>query len=230
MATKTFSPSSMENTGSPTHGPGPIQQLDALNGLLNAAVDGTSADEDDHESSIASYMASLLERSRTGRGPNDSAPPVPSMQPIRPVPKTPTPMPPTPPTTATTASESAEPAREVRRQPPPERRDDLVNMRELANTNARHAIEKHSAARKLRWTRDQAIVAGAALVASSGLAIIARSVFSITFGGALAALAIGAYFGARYWLAIQDIRRDYNLNSLDDDEQDEEFSPVETVE
>jgi hypothetical protein len=82
--------------------------------------------------------------------------------------------------------------------PAPERRDDLSNMRQLANLNARSALDTHSGRRLLFELHNKLTVAMVAVMLSIGLASIASTVRSLTYLGAVAALLASCVWTTRY--------------------------------
>jgi hypothetical protein len=165
--------------------------LDQVDREAERAGDGRD-ENDPSEPSIEEYMAALLARSNAranGASPystqflsRQELPAVKKQQdvekPQRPADQTPT---------------------EKRTQKPaPERRDDLSSMRQLANLNARSALDTHSGRRLLFELHNKLTVAMVAVMLSIGLASIAPTVRSLTYLGAVAALLTSCVWTTRY--------------------------------
>jgi hypothetical protein len=150
----------------------------------------SAADED--EESIEAYMARLLNRSRGGSAAAAEQPApsrrrsAPTPSPAPPVQAEPTPVAPPP-----------KPVRQKAPAPPrakAEERSDLAAMRELANLQARAAIQRHATTRSWRAPAVAWLVA----LACVGLSAVAFSV--IAKGGVLVLLSgLAGLAAAGYW-------------------------------
>ncbi len=102
-----------------------------------------------------------------------------------------------PPTPAQSAVDT--PAAEAWIQKPaPECRDDLSNMRKLANLNARSALDTHSGRRLIFEMHNKLTVALVAIVLSFGLITAAHSIRSLAYIGAVASLTTSCVWSMRY--------------------------------
>ena len=91
---------------------------------------------------------------------------------------------------------------------PPERRDDLAVMRELANSNAKNALDAYSSSRMVKTTKGRFQIAALAIVLSITLAFFSQGVTSLAFLGSVACLAIAALWTSRFLVLVR------HLNSL----------------
>ena len=82
--------------------------------------------------------------------------------------------------------------------PAPECRDDLSNMRKLANLNARSALDTHSGRRLIFEMHNKLIVSMVAIMLSFGLVTVATSTGSLAYIGAILALITAAVWSMRY--------------------------------
>jgi hypothetical protein len=197
--------SSRKTPSNPSAPQDPHQLLDAVEagagGPLGAAA--RPAVDEEHEVSVEQYMQSLLNRYRSP-GPTYSAPPPP-----------PSPSPPAAtqsPNVADAAVRTAEvyePADPDRPQTSQELEDDqegassslpvrapecrngLSTMREVANANARAAIEAHAHRILSRRVCSKLFVATLAIVTSAILSTVSESVLSLAFASAALTLVVG---------------------------------------
>ncbi|HAY82689.1 MAG TPA: hypothetical protein DCY79_23010 [Planctomycetaceae bacterium] len=89
---------------------------------------------------------------------------------------------------------------------PPERRNDLAVMRQLANSTAKNALDAYSSTRLLQTLSRRFWLAATAMVVSTVLALQSSSVTSLTYLGAVLTLGIAIFGGARYLLLIRHLR------------------------
>lgn len=151
--------------------------------------------EHQEQDAIAAYMAELLQRHNPGASP----PPEPVLAP---------------------ESTPAEPARDEvidvkpmdestsPRLPvaPPERRDDLAVMRQLANSTAKNALDAYSSTRLLQSLSRRFWLAVTAMLISTVMAYQCTGAMTLTFLGAVLALGIAVVASARFLLLVRHLR------------------------
>ena len=143
------------------------------------------------EDAIAAYMAELLQRHNPDGAPPAAAP-VPQATPE--------------PEAAVPAEPVPEPEKPRVPVAPPERRDDLAVMRELANSNAKNALDAYSSARMVKTTKGRFQIAAVAVVLSFALAYFSPGVTSLAFVGSVACLAIAILWTSRYLLLVKHLK------------------------
>lgn len=173
-----------------------LPRVEAVSQMLHQAAGGESRagavdGECDNEPSIEEYMAALMARSRDPR----------SSERPRSVIMAPVPPPPPPRQQPVPAAPPFDTYNSVTegRQTPPECRDAISEMRELANLSTRSTVTVHYAQQLVYAMYNKFIVALVALVISLALTCLASEVRSVTFCGALAALVVAVYWTLQYF-------------------------------
>lgn len=154
---------------------------------------------DDEETSIEDYMANLLQRVNGGAmspAKNNAPPPLPK----------PTPKPAPQPRAEAPAATSETPAPDQREvKPPPESREGLSHMRELANMSARSAIDTHANRQLAAPLSSKALVCAASIAGSSWIALQTDSIYSLQFAASVAALGIAVLYCRQFFAVAKRI-------------------------
>jgi hypothetical protein len=166
--------------------------LDQVDREVETPTDDTTHSADP---SIEEYMTALLARSNGFS--NESTPPTSPPASTQVLPRQEQPAVKEEPEKPSRPAVEVPPEKRVQK-PAPECRDDLSNMRKLANLNARSALDTHSGRRLIFEMHNKLIVSMVAMLLSFGLVTAASSVRSLAYIGAVLALITASVWSMRY--------------------------------